>query len=638
MPDVSLSAGVDTSGVAAGMASIENTVKQAAQSIGSTLQQYLAVGAIVADLQKIADQAENIHRESERFHVDAEQLQVVSNAAKQLGLDIGTVARTMNLLEINAQAALDPTTKQALAMEHLGISAKAFAALNPEQQFLALADAYKNSAQDGQAYADVAQLIGKRNTELIPLLAQGSQAILDHGKSMRVMSNEEIDTLHALKVEEDKYLANLDGILAQAIVGWGRFFTTLKQLWVDFVNDWQKRADAGPAGDWTTGVGHFGGPQATPPASTLMMQPPGTGAPVGITDIAAGGGSGSGGGGGSGSTAEWLQGLNTAEKINTLLKERETIVDKLNSADEQGDEHAASRFQLEQQLEKIDQTILPLKQQLNIEELKGVQAADLKIEKSQEKVVLDQMEMQLQAAEVNGQTLLANAISNQIALTKIELDYNEKIQKALDDANNARAKGLEQTAEENELLAQQLDTEKQQALAQQEQTNEIQTRAAQAANMQRSTNAFGVMAQEGLSMGQFDWVKDPHQKLIYQARAQLGALTGKNQFRTQELAMINANEAAWAKQQQQGATQGADQSRQQQIDYWQTIMAGGTPGNNPFAAMFGLPNFATGQFDPLSQSQQANLVPGLLKDSGFTLDQILTALQQIQKNTTLVQI
>jgi hypothetical protein len=638
------------------MAAIENTVKQAGQSIASQLQGYLAAGAIIADLQKIATEAENIHRESQRFGIDAEQLQVVTNAAKQLGLDMGTVARTMNLLEINAQKAIDPSTKFALAMEHLGINAKAFAALDPEQKILALADAYKNSAQDGQAYADVAELIGKRNTEMIPLLAQGSQAIIDRGKSMRIMSNEEIDTLHTLKIEEEKYLASLDGILAQAVVGWGRLFATIKKEASEF-SDWASRnGSVFSASSWKAGpfgvpifVGNSGGGQTAPavpetmgpPASSLIGAPPGGGAaPVGITDLSAGGGAGGGGGGGgSGSTAEWLSGLNTAEKINTLLKERETIVAKLNGEDEQGDVHAASRYQLEQQLEKVDQTLLPLRQQLTLEEQKGVDAADRQIEKSQNRLALDQMEMQLQAAEVNGQTLLANSISNQIALTKIELDFDEKIQAAIDKANESRAKGLEQTAEENELLAQQLETEKQQALLQQQQTNDINTRSAQAANMQRSTDAFGVMAREGLSAGQFDWVKDPQQRLIYQARAQLEAVTGRSQFSTQERAMIAANEAAWAKQQQQGATQEADQARQQQIDYWQAIASGHTPpGSNPFNNIFGVPNLATGQFNPPTATTGATTATDKLQSQIDLQQQQLTALQGIQKNTEIVRI
>ena len=181
------------------MAAIENQVQRTASSIGSKISGLFSAGTIAAELSKILDFAETIHRESARFGVDAEKLQVVSNAAKQLGLDIGTVARGMNLLEINAQKALDPTTKQALAVEHLAISAKAFAALSVDQKFFALADAYQRSAQDGQAYAAVAELIGRRNTEMIPLLAKGSEAILSQGAALGVMSDDTVKYLAETK-------------------------------------------------------------------------------------------------------------------------------------------------------------------------------------------------------------------------------------------------------------------------------------------------------------------------------------------------------------------------------------------------------------------------------------------------------
>ena len=44
------------------------------------------------------------------------------------------------------------------------------------------------------------------------------------------MSAEEIKTLEALKVEEEKYVASLDGILAKGVVSWGRYFASLKNL------------------------------------------------------------------------------------------------------------------------------------------------------------------------------------------------------------------------------------------------------------------------------------------------------------------------------------------------------------------------------------------------------------------------
>ena len=78
MADISLSSEVDTSGVSAGMAAIENQVQKTASSIGSKISGLFSAGTIAAELSKILDFAETIHRESARFGVDAEKLQVVS--------------------------------------------------------------------------------------------------------------------------------------------------------------------------------------------------------------------------------------------------------------------------------------------------------------------------------------------------------------------------------------------------------------------------------------------------------------------------------------------------------------------------------------------------------------------------------
>jgi hypothetical protein len=633
MADISLSADVDTSGVAAGMAAIENQVSRSARTIGQTLQGYFTAGVLIAEINKVLNATDQVHKEAARFSIDAEQFQKVANAGKEIGLSGDVVVRALNFMEIGAQKALDPTTKEALALENLGISAKAFAAATPWEKTLMLAQAMSTAADKGSAYADIATIINRRNTEFIALLTQGTDKIKEYSGQFPILSKKEIDALHAIKVEEEKYFANLDSWTAKAIVKYGEFFDYVRTGFYNFglvlqggLTPQNQRITPGQANAMM-------GPAA---ASLMVPLPPGVSTPPAQPE-----GSGEGNVGG---LAESIRlktaGLSIDQKIVELDKQREFLQAAFNASDEQTDEHAATRYQLGKEIKAIDVERAELAKRLALEEQKGVDAADLKIQKSKDQVAIDELEMQLQAAEVNGQTLLANSISSQIALTKINLDYEEKIQKALDDANLAREKGLKDTAAENDLLAQQLEDEKQIALAQQEQTNAINARAAQAANMQRSTDAFGVMAREGISMGQFDWVTDPRQKLLYRARAQLEALTGQNQFGTAERAMINANEAAWAQKQQQGASQRAATSLSQQEAYWQDIIAGRTPAGNPFEAMYGMPNFSTGAFTPLSQGAQTDLISNFisqLRTVGGN-NQIITLLQQLVYNTGIVRI
>jgi hypothetical protein len=180
--------------------------------------------------EKLLSDASEIHHTSERFGLDAEQLQKIANVAKTTGLSMDEVARAMTLLTINAQQALAPTSKQAVAMQQLHINAQQFAKLNPEQKILALADAYSKSGQDGTAFAAVSDLIGRRNTAMIPLLQLGSAEIRKQGAEFHTMSEAEIKDLHNLDVEQKKYVTNIEVGFGKALVAAGHYFKFIHAL------------------------------------------------------------------------------------------------------------------------------------------------------------------------------------------------------------------------------------------------------------------------------------------------------------------------------------------------------------------------------------------------------------------------
>jgi hypothetical protein len=238
MPDVDLSSGFDWGPVRTGMEEMRAFVSQTTRGIsGDATGMFAGVisaGTIITEFKAVVESAHEIHHEAERFGVDAEQLQLIGNAAGEVGINLNTTARAMNQLTINAQAALNPTSKQAAALRDLGINAVEFARLNPQEQFLALADAYHSSAQDGAAYADVATLVGKRNTDMIPILAKGSTAIREQGEAMGIMSDKSVELL-------DKVYSQLQVVGNQAKVLGATVYTTL-QGWEDAIERLAQRA------------------------------------------------------------------------------------------------------------------------------------------------------------------------------------------------------------------------------------------------------------------------------------------------------------------------------------------------------------------------------------------------------------
>jgi hypothetical protein len=170
MSDVDISIGSDTSAAAAGFAELQNYAAKARAQISGEFSQAISFGGLTAGLaggagalgflSSIIEKAHEIHLTSERFQIDAQQLQTIGNAASLLGIPLETVARTMGITEINAYKAAEGSKAQAEALQKLGIDAQQFYSLNPEQKQLALADAFVQSADKGEHTLTLLKLSG----------------------------------------------------------------------------------------------------------------------------------------------------------------------------------------------------------------------------------------------------------------------------------------------------------------------------------------------------------------------------------------------------------------------------------------------------------------------------------------------
>lgn len=588
MADVRISTEVDTSGIAAGMAAIQNQVQKTGEGIVSHFTSLFGAGVIIAEVEKVVSKFDDIHKQAARFSIDAEEFQKVANAAKELGIESETVARVMNIMEINAQKALDPTTKQAKAMEDLGISAKEFAAASPWDKQLLMADAYQRAGDKGQFYAEVSDIVGKKNTEMVALWAQGAAKMEEFASKFPVLSKAQVDAMHEIKASQDQYLANLDSFVAKAIVSWGHLF--------DYIKTGVANAASFVSGNGTPyGVAFKQQQYIQGGAASLALKPNvagiGTSPGVGVST------GGAGGGGAVGSGTDWKSMLDTRlaalkidQKINELLTERQFLEAALNAPEEQGEEHAASQYEIKQKINDVNKLLLPLQQAISLEEQKGVDAADRSIQKSEEQMMVDAMRFE---AQRTGNV----ALSQQADLLETAYKFDNEITAAIDKANEARAKGLEQTAKENELLAQQLETEKQQALAEQQRLNDLKNRAQVEAQI---NNAAGALAANNLRLGATTdtYVQalaysrgiqpgtPEYERLFKQVQAQdtLRMLTGNNQVQAGRDALVQ-----WFASIQQGkATQQANASRQEQIDYFTAVAAGlPPPQGNFFSAFYG---------------------------------------------------
>ena len=163
-------------------------------SIGGALVGLASFGAI----KSVIDQFGRIQDLSDQFGVSAETLQRFGQLASESGSSIDQMASAFSRLTINIQKAQSETGAQADAMRTLGLSASEMANLSPEQAFLRLADALKNSGGSNEAYAATLALIGNRQQNLIPLLQQGADAISAQSQSIGVASDETVAKVDAI--------------------------------------------------------------------------------------------------------------------------------------------------------------------------------------------------------------------------------------------------------------------------------------------------------------------------------------------------------------------------------------------------------------------------------------------------------
>src|SRR5206468_1507029 len=132
---------------------VQKTSSDVTRFLSSAFVGTAALGSLSAILEKIHE----IHHESSRFNIDAEALQRISVPAKEVGVNMETVARAMNALQIAGVKAAHNAPEFVAAFRQLNINVLEFNNLKPDQQILAVAEAFEKSAKTSDDYAAAAQ-------------------------------------------------------------------------------------------------------------------------------------------------------------------------------------------------------------------------------------------------------------------------------------------------------------------------------------------------------------------------------------------------------------------------------------------------------------------------------------------------
>lgn len=148
----------------------------------------------------------------------AEGLQRVDFAAQQAAsIGVDQVAKSMMRLERSLGDV--ENVKAAEALERLGLSASTLAGMSLEEKILALSAAFQRARLDGTGLKDIQDLLGRSAADLVPLFAQGEDALLSLFERAPVMAEETVQEMARINDELDAMIMKSKTWFANAVGG-----------------------------------------------------------------------------------------------------------------------------------------------------------------------------------------------------------------------------------------------------------------------------------------------------------------------------------------------------------------------------------------------------------------------------------
>lgn len=221
--------GADTSPFRRSLNEMRSDVKQFSATAKSQLAGLFGAGAITAWVSATLDAAGRIDDLSKRLDMSAESFQRLSYASKLSGGDMEVVGKSLTILTKNLEEAKKGGDGFADAAAALNVNLAELADMSPEGQMIELARGYQASADKGAALSAIMKLLGKSGAEIIPMLADGPEALASMMDEATIATNEQIETMakigdaiDALKSKSVAWLGNvIDGLkIAGAYLEW----------------------------------------------------------------------------------------------------------------------------------------------------------------------------------------------------------------------------------------------------------------------------------------------------------------------------------------------------------------------------------------------------------------------------------
>lgn len=163
MPNFSLSAtlGLNSAAFQTGMAAATTSTTGLRTSLAGLSGPLASIG-FVAAARRAVNLGSKISDLAVQLNIGTTELQVLMRATQEAGVGQNTLARALRNVQIRTEEAINGNTSYGEAFERLGINIEEFSNLSTDEKFLAIAQAQSDAKDSGQAYNDVARILGER--------------------------------------------------------------------------------------------------------------------------------------------------------------------------------------------------------------------------------------------------------------------------------------------------------------------------------------------------------------------------------------------------------------------------------------------------------------------------------------------
>jgi len=215
MLDVTL--GVNTAALQTGLDRAKGQVSKFSSSAIAAFGAAFAIGGIAAFFSSLMVKFDRVQKLAERFGTSAESIQRMAFAAEQSGTQIEGLAGSLQKASRNADAAARGNSDLEESFGRLGINAKAFIDLTPEEKLLALSRGFTGIGSAGERVNLALEIMGRSGAEALPLLLQGSDALREQMESVVVTSQASVDAIAQTNDAIDRLKTNIAATLAPVI-------------------------------------------------------------------------------------------------------------------------------------------------------------------------------------------------------------------------------------------------------------------------------------------------------------------------------------------------------------------------------------------------------------------------------------